>query len=588
MGWDYALVHLYYNIPPALLLTACYHPLCTKIDIYKIVFLILIAVVSTTPWDSYLIRRRIWTYPEDAIVGPTLFHIPAEEIFFFIIQTYNTSLLYLFASKPTFHPIYLRGGAKLLHDARRLRIWRWIGNASLAAVIIAGAALVYKNERGLYLGLIIVWSGPFIFMLWTLSYQLLINLPLSNTLLPIIAPTLYLWIVDTLALRRGTWVIESGTKLGWHLWDGLDIEEAFFFLVTNTLIVFGLVAFDNALAVLNAFPSLFPIVPRLPSPTLLVKALLVDPECYDGNRIIGLQQALARLRKKSRSFYLASGCFQGRLRIDLVLLYSFCRVADDLVDNAPLATEARHWISKLSEYLNVCYDDQTEKSKDLDVFIAENFPAKTQSALLLLPTAYLSSQPLHDLVKGFETDLNFDSDRPFPISDEETLQLYGARVAGTVAELCLELAFYHAQEKTTEQQRREIVRAGGCMGVALQYINIARDIAVDARMRRIYIPTNWLKSVDLEPENVLEHPTTPHVEGLRQRLLDSAMRIYEDAKGAIEMLPEDSRGPMRVAVESYVEIGRVLRETGYRVKAGRATVPKPRRLKVAWAALRKG
>lgn len=57
-----------------------------------------------------------------------------------------------------------------------------------------------------------------------LAYQLLINLPASNTLFPVLAPTLYLWIVDTIALRRGTWVIQSGTKLGWHMWDGLDVE----------------------------------------------------------------------------------------------------------------------------------------------------------------------------------------------------------------------------------------------------------------------------------------------------------------------------------------------------------------------------
>lgn len=58
----------------------------------------------------------------------------------------------------------------------------------------------------------------------SLAYQFIIGLPLSNTLLPVAFPTLYLWIVDTLALKRGTWVIESGTKLGLHLWDGLEVE----------------------------------------------------------------------------------------------------------------------------------------------------------------------------------------------------------------------------------------------------------------------------------------------------------------------------------------------------------------------------
>ncbi|KAL8846132.1 MAG: hypothetical protein Q9198_011320, partial [Flavoplaca austrocitrina] len=210
------------------------------------------------------------------------------------------------------------------------------------------------------------------------------------------------------------------------------------------------------------------------------------------------------------------------------------------------------------------------------------------SALLFLPTAYLSPTPLYDLVRGFETDLNFSTPGQFPIADESTLQIYGSRVAGTVAELCLGLVFYHNRGQTTVQQRREIVQAGGRMGIALQYINIARDIAVDAMIARVYIPTDWLESKGLRPQDVLQEPSSSSVETLRQRLLDKAMKIYEDAKGAIELLPDQSRGPMRVAVESYVEIGWVLRNPGYQLKAGRATVPKRRRLRVAWTALRKG
>lgn len=84
--------------------------------------------------------------------------------------------------------------------------------------------------------------------------------------------------------------------------------------------MFGLIAFDNALAILHAFPSLFPIVPALPSPVLLVQALLKPVHEYDQERIEGLRQALDRLRAKSRSFYLASSVFEGRLRIDLILL----------------------------------------------------------------------------------------------------------------------------------------------------------------------------------------------------------------------------------------------------------------------------
>lgn len=143
--------------------------------------------------------------------------------------------------------------------------------------------------------------------------------------MPIILPTLYLWIVDTLALKRGTWVINHGTKFGIHLWDGLEIEEALFFLVTNIIIVFGQVAFDKALSVLVACPSLFPDSPPLPSPSLLMRSVLTPASKYDEARIIGLQEAVVRLKKKSRSFYLASSAFQGQIRSDLLLLYCMFR-----------------------------------------------------------------------------------------------------------------------------------------------------------------------------------------------------------------------------------------------------------------------
>lgn len=320
--------HLKYTIPPALLLTYIYRPLFTHLDLYKIAFLISIAFVSTTPWDSYLIRRGIWSYPANVIVGPTLFSIPAEELFFFVIQTYNTTLLYLLLTKWTFHPTYLvgakacEGGDGAWHRRRfqRLRAWRNGGQAALVATIAAGVWMVWDDGEGTYLGLILIWAGPFALLLWSLAYQFLVGLPLLNTLVPIALPTLYLWIVDTLALKRGTWTIEPGTKLGVHLWDGLEVEEAIFFFATNTLIVFGLVAFDNALAILEAFPSLFPTLPAMPAPTLLVEALLVSPDRYDHERISSIRQAVGRLQKKSRSFYLASSVFRGRLRIDLILL----------------------------------------------------------------------------------------------------------------------------------------------------------------------------------------------------------------------------------------------------------------------------
>lgn len=86
------------------------------------------------------------------------------------------------------------------------------------------------------------------------------------------------------------------------------------------MIVFGLVAFDNALAVMETFPALFPNIPK--SPLGLVRSLLISPSEYDKTRIAGLQTSVNILQKKSRSFFMASAMFRGRLRVDLIILWA--------------------------------------------------------------------------------------------------------------------------------------------------------------------------------------------------------------------------------------------------------------------------
>ncbi|KAL3420037.1 Bifunctional lycopene cyclase/phytoene synthase [Phlyctema vagabunda] len=597
MGFEYALVHLKYTIPPAIVLTYAYRPFFSRIDIYKILFLVVVAIVATIPWDSYLIRRKIWTYPPHVIIGPSLFSIPAEEVFFFFIQTYDTTLIYLLLNKPILHSVYLRGRG--LGQKPPLRKSCAVGQLFFASLICTGAWILWKGGRGTYMGLILTWAGPFALFLWSLSYQFLVGLPYTSTVVPIVAPTLYLWVVDTIALRRGTWSIESGTKFGIHLWEGLEIEEAVFFLATNILVVFGLVAFDNAMAILLTFPSIFPTVPALPAPALMVKALLTSTTRYDLTRVRGISQAANRLQRKSRSFYLASSVFSGRLRIDLVLLYSFCRVADDLVDESSTEVEARKWITKLTEYLDLAYESpkdayQISDNPKLCSYITANFPESIQTALRLLPTHLLSSRPLYELLEGFKTDLEFheskltDNGRRFPIEDESELERYCACVAGTIGELCLELVFHHTSSVLSITQKEQLRNSGRRMGIALQRVNIARDIVTDATIGRVYLPTIWLGEAGLTPRDVLKRPSHPTIEVLRSKLLKMAFLEYRKAQGALSKLPVDARAPMRVAVESYMEIGRVLSTKGYKVKEGKATVPKLRRLEVAWKALKEG
>jgi 15-cis-phytoene synthase / lycopene beta-cyclase len=269
-------------------------------------------------------------------------------------------------------------------------------------------------------------------------------------------------------------------------------------------------------------------------------------------------------------------------------------VADDLVDNADTESTAKEWIRKLSHYLDLAYASKEariiSKEPDIHHYITDNFPESAQSALRLLPTHLLPFGPLYDLLEGFKTDLEFNPNilSNAPIETEHDLENYAAHVAGTIAELILELVFCHTPSTTSSPQREHLVRSSGRMGIALQYINIARDISVDATLGRVYLPTTWLKAENLTPQDVLSKPDLLEVARLRNRLLGKAFGLYRECQPAMKQLPKDARAPMRVAVESYMEIGRVLKRRRYKVVEGRATVPVGRRLVVAWRALREG
>lgn len=311
-----------------------------------------------------------------------------------------------------------------------------------------------------------------------------------------------------------------------------------------------------------------------------------------------------------------------------------------------------------------------EQKEAIRTYIDTQFPASAKSALTLLPTSLLPADPLYGLLEGFKTDSKFNpssssEDKPastdnvhsFPIATEADLDEYGSQVAGTVGQLCLALIVHHhvypsssassssssppsAPAKSTNKNQKQggmapsqlekVAAAANEMGIALQYVNIARDIAVDAAIGRVYLPTIWLEEVDLRPEMVVEAITTSittissekggnkdktkaqqqqqqqqkeetlaKLITLRARLIARANEMYTHARPTMSLLPREARRPMVVAVECYMEIARVLQEkdeagqgieilengAGVGGKPRRATVPKGRRLRVALMAL---
>jgi len=60
-----------------------------------------------------------------------------------------------------------------------------------------------------------------------------------SLLLIILMPTLYLWLLDAVALAGGTWVIDPTQTTGWKL-GVIPIEELLFFFMTNMIIALSM------------------------------------------------------------------------------------------------------------------------------------------------------------------------------------------------------------------------------------------------------------------------------------------------------------------------------------------------------------
>lgn len=209
-----------------------------------ILALVAVALAYTTPWDNYLVATGVWWYDEALVMGWTIGWVPVEEYAFFILQTLLTGFWTLGLARRLGAPgLFAAPGPKGLAGAApgagatvRLPAAAAAGLGWLLAV-----GLWLSGWRpGTYLGLILTWGlAPIVIQL---AYGADI-LYIQRRLLcgAIAAPTLYLWLVDGLAMRSGTWVLDPAQTLGVVLGGVLPVEEMVFFLITNVLIGFGVV-----------------------------------------------------------------------------------------------------------------------------------------------------------------------------------------------------------------------------------------------------------------------------------------------------------------------------------------------------------
>lgn len=201
---------------------------------------IVAAVVWTTPWDNYLVATGVWFYDPARVLGITIGWVPLEEYTFFVVQTLLTGLWVLWLGRhlaPAPLPIPNRPGLR-------------VSAAGLVTLLVLAAVALFVSgwRPGTYLALEVGW------LLIPVIPQMLVGADAlwhhrRLVLAGLLPPWLYLAAADFIAIGEGTWQIDPAQTTGVLIGGVLPVEEAIFFLLTNVLIVFGMVLFigtDNA------------------------------------------------------------------------------------------------------------------------------------------------------------------------------------------------------------------------------------------------------------------------------------------------------------------------------------------------------
>ena len=260
------------------------------------------------------------------------------------------------------------------------------------------------------------------------------------------------------------------------------------------------------------------------------------------------------LRAGSKTFHFASRALPRRVREPTLVLYAFCRRADDAVDEAASPNDARAAIRALREQIERVYD-HAHLGDALERALAD-----------VVRSSGIPRSELELLVEGMEWDVEGRS-----YHELDDVRAYARRVAGTVGVMMTHLMGAAASPR---------VLSRACdLGVAMQLTNIARDVGADARIGRVYLPSRWLEEEGGSAEALLAKPAaTPAVRRTVERLLEAADAHYRQADEGIAHLPADCRIAIRAARLVYAEIGEVIRARSFDTVSDRAVVRTRRKI----------
>ena len=271
-------------------------------------------------------------------------------------------------------------------------------------------------------------------------------------------------------------------------------------------------------------------------------------------------------RHHSRSFSFAARFFPPAFRRSIAGLYAFCRITDDIADEAEGSDGVGVRMARLELWLELArraYHGGRSGIGILDTVMPEASRAG-------VPFRYAE-----ELVEGMRMDLR--GDRPADMGD---LRVYSYRVAGVVGQWVTRLCGVHDDR---------VLERAAALGHAMQLTNILRDVGEDLSRGRVYLPAAELARHGVSEADLRAALAGGGLPAGYPRLMESLMaRADEDyalALAATPALPWRLRHAVRVAAHVYRGIDAALRDAGHDNLRHRARTTGPVRLRLAARAL---
>jgi len=277
-------------------------------------------------------------------------------------------------------------------------------------------------------------------------------------------------------------------------------------------------------------------------------------------------QLVSRLTRQSRSnFYYAFLFLPRSQREALYAVYAFCRIVDDVADLEGDAAARRAALREWRAEVARCFDGTDPRAP-----VARGLAAAVR--------AYpIPRTALEAIIDGVEMDLDRATYETF-----DELFPYCYRVASAVGLCCIEIFGY------SEPRARDYAVN---LGVALQLTNIMRDIEVDARAGRVYIPQEDLRRFGITGDDLRAGRYTPAFVQLMEHQTRRARHFYDAARRAFPAGDARRLVAAQIMGRIYLALLGELEARKFRVFGRRVSLPAARKLGIAlrtWAGTRMG